>query len=152
MTTPESAPKLTKKPSAPMPPLSLRGIAIEYAALGVALGLMFTRNDAALWNAVPLIGQHHLNQNFSNFAISLMLMLGIGVFPILQKRYKFLAYLAAGLIIANIFVETGSSALNVPDIRDTYAGILGVLFGLGCLGLIGRYGVGRPKVQKDLKI
>ncbi len=70
-----------------------------------------------------------------------MLMLGIGVFPILQKRYKFLAYLAAGLIIANIFIETGSSALNVPDIRDTYAGILGVLFGLGCLLLIKNFGI-----------
>ncbi|CAN5693581.1 hypothetical protein BH11MYX1_BH11MYX1_15460 [soil metagenome] len=119
------------------------GLVIMYVVLGVAVAAMVTRHDAGLWNRMPLIGGLEPGQHLSNFALSLMFIVAVGLFPILFGTYRTIGISMAAVVVINLVVELWVPILNTPDLADAWAGIAGVGVGGLALAIIQRFGT-RP--------
>ena len=81
-------------------------------------------------------------QHISNFAISYLLLSGIGfMWLLLGISFKYVTYLAISILIINFVYELWISILNTPDIFDAYYGLSGTILALSFLIITKKYGL-----------
>ncbi|WP_369135632.1 hypothetical protein [Modestobacter sp. I12A-02662] len=118
----------------------------QLAVLGwtVLMGLCVVARTASpdLWQAVP--AGDVVRTHVSNFALSSMLLLTAGGHVLHERkpRRQLWAW-AAAVGVANVVTESAVTFLNVPDLADATAGLLGVAVSLVALFVLGRVGLVR---------
>lgn len=106
--------------------------------------MMLTRHNTDFWNKLPLIGPLEPGGHLSNLALCLMFVPAAGLFPVLNRRYRSIWLIMAGVIAVNFIVELWLTVLNTPDLSDACWGVAGVVIGGLVLAVIDRWGARTP--------
>ncbi len=120
----------------------------QLAVLGwtALMGLCVVARTASpdLWQAVP--AGDVVRTHISNFALSSMLLLTAGGHVLHERkpRRQLWAW-AAAVGVANVVTESAVTVLNVRDLADAAAGLLGAAVTLGALLVLGRTGLVRAE-------
>lgn len=103
--------------------------------------LVIIRWISAFNNDIVVINAE-INSHISNFALSLVVYLGIGFTWLLRNtNFKKIILLGLFIIIANILCETVMSFLNTTDLLDAIYGIAGTLIAFCFLLAVSKYGL-----------
>jgi hypothetical protein len=118
----------------------------QFAVLGwtVLMGLSVAARTARpdLWQALP--AGDVVRIHISNFALSSMVLLTAGGRLLQERRPHWQLWAWAGALgAANVVTESAVTLLNVPDLGDAAAGLLGVAVTLVGLFVLGRIGLVR---------
>ena len=106
--------------------------------------MMLTRHNSNFWNHLPLIGSLAPSEHLSNLALCLMFVPAAGLFTVLNRQYRFVWLMMAGVIVVNFVVELWVTVLNTPDLSDACWGTAGVVIGGLVLALIDSWGARTP--------
>ena len=81
-------------------------------------------------------------QHISNFAISYLLLSGIGfMWLMLGVNFKYIVGLAITILTINFVYELWITVLNTPDIIDAYYGLIGTTLAFAFLALVKKFGL-----------
>ncbi|WP_222264438.1 hypothetical protein [Modestobacter marinus] len=95
-----------------------------------------------LWQALP--AGDVVRTHISNVALSSMVLLTAGGRLLQERRPRWQLWAwAAAVSVANVVTESAVTFLNVPDLADAAAGLLGVAVTLVALFVLGRTGLVR---------
>jgi hypothetical protein len=124
------------------------GLLIYYLVLATMLALMLVRNDQNFWAYFGFIAQYEIGSHVSNFALSTLFLFTAGALNMLTKAsWRYILSAALILAIANFIAEIFVTALNTKDIVDAIYGVAGVIFALGLLPFMQKYGIRRNSVH-----
>lgn len=113
---------------------------IYYSLILLAAILTIIRWTSAFNQNVVVINAE-INSHISNFALSLLVYLGVGFTWLLQKNnFKKIMLLGLFIIIANVLCETVMGAINTTDILDAVYGIAGMIISFCFLAVTNKYG------------
>ncbi len=114
--------------------LLYNGLVVFAGSLGLIRWLsVFT--DIVVINA-------EINSHISNFSLSLLFYLAVGVYWIqTDEKFSLTVYLGISLIVGNLICETLLGSINTPDIIDAVYGIIGVLISFVFLFSAHKYGL-----------
>lgn len=103
--------------------------------------LGFIRWMSAFNNGIVVINAE-INSHISNFALSLVFYLGVGLTWILQKKtFNRIILLGLFIILTNIICETVMGFMNTTDILDAIYGIVGTLIGFSFFLVVNKFGL-----------
>ena len=117
------------------------GYVLFYSLLIISILLILTRKQP-YWHNLPVYGEMMLYQQITSFSLNGMAVLIIGVWTMLAIKHPWKIILGASvsILMYNFVLETWITYANVPDMKDLIGAIIGIVFHLGILLIMQKYG------------